>query len=496
MIFDNAPKKILKRYSNYSVALILLVIIAAPGAFSQTGAEIDDWDITVAVENDLLWDKQVSADLIDVSTADGVVTLSGTVSNLLAKEQAEDIALSIRGVVSVVNNIKVRPVERNDSIIEEDIKNAYLYDPATESFEIDVSSVNGIITLTGKVQSFQEKMLAEEVAKGIKGVRGVDNRIEITYPEVRTDSEIKNDILGRYNYDAMIEAELIEVNVNDGMVTLSGSVGSAAEYRRAYHDAWVAGVDAVNAENLDIEWWAREEMQKTGMATLTDSQIVEGVQDAFFYDPRIYAENINVTANKGIVTLTGKVNNLKAKRAAAADARNTRGVWKVNNRLKVRPANLPANDILEERVNAALERDPYVEHFDISVTAVNGNVYLDGEVGSSFEKNRAEDVVSRVNGVVSIVNLVDAIHRWSWNTDWEIKDDVQRQLFWSPYVNAEDITVAVDDGVVTLEGSVASWTERTRAEENAYQGGAKDVRNRLRVEEWDFPIPEHPLKRP
>jgi hypothetical protein len=65
--------------------------------------------------------------------------------------------------------------------------------------------------------------------------------------------------------------------------------------------------------------------------------------------------------------------------------------------------------------------------------------------------------------------------------DSEIKDDIQSELFWSPFVDSDQVTVAVDDGTATLTGTVDSWSERQSAEENAMEGGADAVINKLTV---------------
>lgn len=90
-------------------------------------------------------------------------------------------------------------------------------------------------------------------------------------------------------------------------------------------------------------------------------------------------------------------------------------------------------------------------------------------------------MVERISGVIAVVNRLEHEYDWKWRTDWEIKDNVNEQLTWSLFVDASDINVTVDDGIVTLEGEVENWSEYNTAEENAFEGGAKDVRNKLTV---------------
>ncbi len=207
------------------------------------------------------------------------------------------------------------------------------------------------------------------------------------------------------------------------------------------------------------------------------------------------------------VILRGTVDNLRAKRAAAQDARNTVGVLNVKNRIKVRPDE-PVNDAeIEEKVTAALVRDPYVEGYEITVDVTNGVVDLYGTVDTYFEKSQANEAVSSVRGVILVDNnlivrndyvpyLYDPYldDRYPYDYDWydysprfptasdlRIKTDIEDELWWSPFVDSDDVTVTVDAGEATLTGTVDSWTEYNAAENNAYEGGAIYVDNDLTV---------------
>jgi osmotically-inducible protein OsmY len=215
--------------------------------------------------------------------------------------------------------------------------------------------------------------------------------------------------------------------------------------------------------------------------SLDDAKVKKAVKDAMLYDPRVFSFNTDVEVANGIVTLSGIVDNLKAKKAAAQNARNTIGVWRVKNHLRVRPKMVPANDILEKRVADAFQNDPYIDRYDIKISAFNGSIYLNGIVMNSFEKNRAEEVAEGVKGVVYIYNNLDYKHEWTWKPDWAIVEDVNEQLFWSPFVDSDQISVAVENGVVTLSGKVDTLSEKEAAQYNAYQGGAKEVNNKLDV---------------
>lgn len=469
-----------------NIMMILCAVILVTGFILNVFAQeekLKDSDITSAIESELLIDEVVDMNTIDVKTQDGIVTFTGTVNNILARDRIIEIAERIKGVRAIVNRIVVEPsLIRTDEDIQNAVTNKLLNDPATDSYEVNVKVSDGTVTLTGTVQSWAEKELCSTVAKGVRGVREIKNDISINYETDRSDIEIKRDVEGRLANDVRVDDYLINVEVKDGKVLLSGTVGSLHEKNRAENDAWVIGVKSVDSDNLDIEWWARDRMHREEYyVSRSDEEIKKAVKDAFLYDPRVMSFNPDINVNLGTVTLTGIVDNLRAKKAAEQDARNTVGVWRVKNHLKVRPTEIPANEELEKWVENALLNDPYVERYDITIDASFGWIYLSGDVNTSFEKFQAEKVAESVQGVTHVVNNISFEYEWVWKPDWEIKEDIKDQLTWSIYVDENQVSVEVEDGVATLTGQVNNWSAYNTAEENAYEGGAKDVENNLTV---------------
>jgi osmotically-inducible protein OsmY len=476
--FEQTRKKCLI----HTCVAFLFMLPAMTPAFSAAVAQFSNTDISAAVNTELLKDSAVTANNIDVSTNDGIVTLNGTVSTILGKDRAEEIAQAIKGVRAVINRIDVEPrVDRTDKELVQHIKDALMVDPVTESYEIDVKAEDGAVTISGNVESYAEKQISEDIAKGVKGVASVENDLAI-FPYVeRSDQEIEEDVKGRLENDVRVDDYLITAEVTNGAVRLAGSVGSLQEKAQAHDDAWVSGVHSVDVSDLEVKWWLRDEMRrKKEFLSRTDSEIKAAVLDAFLFDPRIIPYSPQVEVSEGTVTLTGQVANLAAKRAAGEDARNTLGVWRVKNLIKVRPE-IPSREVLKERVADALLEDPALERYEFTIGAYNGWVYLGGRVDHSREKLRAEKVAGNVKGAVGVVNKIESEENWIWKPDWEIQADVEDQLEWSPYVDDRHINVTVDEGVVTLNGKVDSWTEFNEATKNAYQGGAKDVENELGV---------------
>lgn len=489
--------KRIARPVSFPLFLFLIIILLFPLPLTAKTREMTDKNITLAVETRLKNAEDVPAHLIDAETREGVLILSGSVDNILAKQRATQVAEEVKGVRYVINNIEVTPPRREDDVLRKQIRHALASDAATEFYEFDVSVNDGIVTLSGAVDSMQERWLAERVAKGIKGVQEVYNQVVVeNVSKDRSDDQIREEVRSRLQWDVRVDPSDIDVAVKDGKVSLSGTVLSARDKSLAATLAWVTGVNGVDAEGLTVDWKTAEKQAKgqKKKKDYSDEDIASALRQAFRYSPRVIPADvedsgIEIYVDSGKVVLDGTVSNVMARRAAEEIAWNTRGVWNVRNHIKVRPGVISVRDpmmdldeLIGNRVRMALLNDPYVDQHQIGVSVTSGAVRLSGTVDTDFEKRQAAEVVSRLTGVVVINNNLDVRKAWTLKPDREIREDVRDELFWSPFVDAEDISVTVDDGVVTLEGTVVSMENRRAATKNAYDAGAKTVRNRLKVE--------------
>jgi osmotically-inducible protein OsmY len=305
---------------------------------------------------------------------------------------------------------------------------------------------------------------------------------------------------------AWIDATSVSVAVKDGRVTLCGQIGSAAAKYRAEALAWVGGVTAVDAANLVTTLWLRDKMRKApGRKPLPDLEVRNAVLAAFLQDPRLAATNPTVEVDHGLALLSGTVASLQAKAAAEQTARNTAGVWDVRNQLKVRPPNAPDDQRLKQTVEKALRRDPFIAAPLITAKVSGGVVSLGGSVQTSYQRSRAEEIVSRLRGVVKVKNLLfveypaspyarlawapDIFHhpferndfREPLKTDAQIRRELESRLNWDALLQEPDIKVGVKDGIATLRGTVGTYQELEAATEEALLAGARHVDNRLIV---------------
>ncbi len=472
----------------------------------EVSQQPSDQDITNAIINELEITRGIEADLLSVESNEGIVTLTGTTDNLLTKDRAASVASTIKGVRSIVNQIDVVS-DRLDVAIAEDVADALLSDPATDTWEIESSIDEGVVTLTGTVESWQEKELVARVTKGVDGVVGINNNINVDYQANRSDDEILGDVQSTLVWNNRIEDGLINVEVNDGVVSLSGSVGSLFEKNLAEELVHVAGVRKVDTSDLEVKSWMREEMERQNfLADKSDEDIERAIFDAFTIHPRINEDSIEVEVNNGIATLTGTVTNLKALRAASQITSDTRGVLtteqklSVDNQIVVTPDRNNSDEAIRQDVENAIERDPFVEARGIDITVETGIVTLSGTAETYFQKYQADEVASTVNGVVDIINRIDVNYDeltydpmfYDWDVidhdydyapvvieDEDLKEEIVNQLTWSPFVSSANISIEVENGVATLNGTVLTNTAISEATEEAYEAGAKEVVNNL-----------------
>lgn len=448
---------------------------------SATRDEISDSDIEHAIRHRLYIEGVFPSTLINVKVKEGIVEISGSAFSLFAKNQAEEIIRSTRGVRGYIDTLDVLKVDIEDSELRQRVEQALLLDPATEAYEIKTSVKDGTVQLEGEVDSWTERNLAGEVAASVMGVSKLENNLTMDAPPVRTDPEIKTEIEKSLANDVLVDSALVAVDVKSGAVVLTGLVGSDAERQRAISNSWVAGVSRVTADDLKVEWWDRDRFAEERVTTLIpDVEVKAAIKAALAHDSRVNDDDIKVFVDGGRATLTGEVPGLRSKNLAAETAQNTLGVMRVRNYLKVNPEDDANDEMLKERVERAIILNPYLVTWDGTVTAKNGIVRLEGVVNTVNQKRHVEDVVSRVIGVVHVNNQIDVY--LNEMEDRILKDDVKAALFWNIFVAPNDVEVTTEGGRVTLTGEVDSVRAFHEAADAARRAGAEVVYNRLEIE--------------
>jgi osmotically-inducible protein OsmY len=207
-----------------------------------------DVEIQREVLEELAWDTRVECTDVGVEVNNGVVTLTGTVSSWAKKLAAEEAAHRVAGVLDVANDVAVHlpgSAVKTDTELAAAIRQALIWDVFVPEDRIQTTVSNGLVTLHGEVEHGAQREDAARAIRNIAGVFAVDNRITVKHPKV-SKVAIRTAIREALERRADREANQIELAVEDGLVTMTGSVGSAAE-RRAVVGAAVGtrGVDAV-----------------------------------------------------------------------------------------------------------------------------------------------------------------------------------------------------------------------------------------------------------
>jgi osmotically-inducible protein OsmY len=372
-----------------------------------------------------------------------------------------------------------RAAERpSDETVTHWVENAIREDPRVPSERVTVNTVDGIVTLDGKVRTLAAVDYAVLETKKIKGVRGVIDELKVDTPD-RFNCDIAQDILDRLLDSSSIVSRNIGVDVDDGAVTLTGEVSSWAEAEQARLLAReTSGVRSV-VNHLTVK----------GTEKRPDSEILDDIQAALHRDIHLTDLPITVTVKDGTVTFTGNVGTAYEKDCATTDALLVRNVKQVKNDLEIkwwdemgtraRPP-MPTNAKLEAAVHDEIYEDLRIDPFGVSVEANGGHVTLHGMVPTLPQKRIAEKDARDVVGTAWVTNLlsVDADRR----SDESILEDVRFGLASDSTLCTDDIHASVADGTVNLTGEVNRFWEKSHAQDVvARVKGARDVVNDIKV---------------
>jgi osmotically-inducible protein OsmY len=343
-------------------------------------------------------------------------------------------------------------------------------------------------------------------------------------PPAADDSAIATNVRAKFYTDDAIRGRRIDVTVGGGVVTLQGAVDDPSTKQRAVDVAQkVEGVVRVNDE-LTVTGNASAgtpDAPAAAAATGTAGRdatvrppawITTKIQSQYFLSSTIKPWTVDVTtSDRGVVTLEGTVDSTEKKAEALRIARSTEGVRDIVDRIAVRAgANdgvLPGAGSIPEvaqpdpwittKIQARYFVDDDIKARNVDVDTRNGQVTLGGTVGSEAERRQAVTIARNTGGVKEVIDRLrvqtpaageragnEAAHKSSQPLDADAwtTTKVQAKYFVETDLKGHEIDVNTRAGAVTLEGTVETDAQRTKAEQIAREtAGVTRVVNQLAV---------------
>jgi osmotically-inducible protein OsmY len=353
-----------------------------------------------------------------------------------------------------------------DPAITTTIQARFFGDEAIKARDVEVDTDEGVVTLSGTVESEAERARAVQLAQQVEGVTRVENEISVEPREpdttrdasagsptapvaanrpgergdrvevadadgTRTPAWITMKVQAQYFADDLVKGRRIDVYASrTGAVRLEGQVDSDAERRRAVEIAKsTEGVTTV-ADHLQLAS-ADSAPQRTADrdardkdTTLGDPWVTAKIESKYFLDAEVKGRKIDVTTEDGIVTLTGEVSSPSERRQAVLLAKATEGVKEVRDQLRVvtertdtapaargtgsrmMAAAAPDDEWIETRIQSRFFLEEDLKEEEIEISSAAGKVTLAGAVDSPDAKETAEEIARDTSGVDQVVNRI------------------------------------------------------------------------------------------
>ena len=267
--------------SIYPILIAVLLIAPLHLSAEDTADNLDEARMEGRIHMAYALNDHLSALDLDIEVNGSNAVISGEVENNVQKDLAEQVAVSIEGVESVDNQMKI--VEKNyggghsgdsdqsfrdrisDATTTATVKSKLLWNGNTGGLDINVSTKNGHVTLEGEADSEPSKALAERLTANTDGVRSVDNSIQVTddlerpdddsrgVDDVVADTWITTKVRSSLIFTSNVPARSIGIETTDGVVSMDGKVDNTATKELAVEVAsGIRGVKDVNAGELRV----------------------------------------------------------------------------------------------------------------------------------------------------------------------------------------------------------------------------------------------------
>lgn len=214
---------------------------------------------------------------------------------------------------------------KSDIEIQKDVIEQLKWEPFLNAAQIGVSVKNGIVTLSGQVDTYSKKMLAEKAAKKVAGVKAIaeDIQVGISPSYKRSDAEIAEAVVNALKWHTMIPEDKIKVSVEEGNVKLEGDV--EWEYQRSQAKTTVENLMGVRFVTNLIAVKPK----------ITPYELQQKITASFQRSANIDAGKVSVDVTGSKVTLRGKVRSFAEKEDAENAVWAAPGIVSVENKLLI-----------------------------------------------------------------------------------------------------------------------------------------------------------------
>ncbi len=223
----------------YRLVVMMVTAVALLALSMPVNASKMDDRIVSSAKKSHVFKTYLKADDITIQSNEGVVALTGTVSEESHKSLAQETVAGLPGVKSVDNRLEVKgapPAKNSDAWITAKVKTMLLLHQNVSAMT-EVDTKDGIVTLQGQAASQAQKDLTTEYAKDVEGVKDVNNQMTLTKASKKAqtvsreidDASITALVKMTLLYHRSTSALNTSVTTNKGVVTLSGKAGNASE---------------------------------------------------------------------------------------------------------------------------------------------------------------------------------------------------------------------------------------------------------------------------